>query len=46
MRDHRVQLERPMRLAAVQIDRHRGDGDVREAERDKRAAPPRKIEKA
>jgi hypothetical protein len=39
-----MQLEGAMRLATVEIDRDRGDSNVREDERRYDVAPPRKIE--
>ncbi len=44
MRHDRMQVERAVRLVAVQVDRDRGDGDVRQAERDQREAPPGEIQ--
>jgi hypothetical protein len=46
MRHHRMQLERAMRLAAVQVDGYGGDRHVREAETAEQVAPPGKIEQA
>jgi len=39
-----MQLERAMRLAAVEIDRYRRDGDVRQCERGQRVTPPGEIQ--
>ncbi|BEP35610.1 hypothetical protein GmRootV59_25810 [Variovorax sp. V59] len=41
-----MQLERAMRLVAVQEDGDRGDGDVGQRERHEHGAPPWKIEDA
>jgi hypothetical protein len=41
-----MQLERMVRLAAVQEDRHRDDGHVRERQRGSDVAPPREVEQA
>ena len=46
MRHRRVQVERAMRLVAVQVDRDRGDGDVRQPQRDEHQAPPGQIEQS
>jgi hypothetical protein len=42
----RVQLERAMCLAAVQVDGDGDDGDVSERERRDDVAPPRQVEQA
>jgi len=39
-----MQLERAMRLAAVEIDRYRRDGNVRQCERGQRVTPPGEIQ--
>src|SRR5712691_598698 len=44
MRYERMQLECAMRLAAVEIDGHRRDGDVRQCKRGKRVPPPGEIQ--
>jgi hypothetical protein len=41
-----MELERAMRLAAVQVDGHGGDRHVRECERDQDETPPGEIEEA
>ena len=42
----RMQVERAVRLAAVQVDGDRRDGDVRQPERDEHVAPPGEVEQA
>ena len=42
--DDRMQVERAVRLAAVQEDRDRGDRDVRQDQRDDDVAPPRQVD--
>ena len=44
MADRGMQIERPMRLAAVQENGDGGDGDVRDNQRVDDVAPPRQIE--
>src|SRR5438105_4295835 len=46
MTQRRMQVERAMRLAAMQVERDADDGDVREPKRDNRIAPPWEIEQA
>ena len=44
MAHHRMHVERAMRLAAVQVDRDRGDGDLDQDEARQHVAPPGKIQ--
>jgi len=46
MADDRVQVERVMRLVPMQIDGHRGDGDVGQYQRRQQCAPDAQIEQA
>jgi len=46
MRNHRVQVEGPVRLVAMQIDRDGSDGDVRQAQGNQGQSPPRQIQQA
>ena len=45
-RHDRVQVQRAMRLAAVQEDRDGRDRDVRQHQRDDDIAPPRQVDQA
>ena len=44
VRYERMQLERAMRLAAVEIDRDRRDGDVCQCQRGQHVTPPGEIQ--
>jgi hypothetical protein len=44
MRHQRMQIERAMRLMAVQEDGHRGNGDVRQTQRCQHVGPPGPID--
>jgi len=44
--DGRMQLQRAMRLAAMQIDGHADDRDVRHHESEQQDLPPRKAEQS
>ena len=46
VRHRRVQVERAVRLMAVQIDRDRDDSEVRHGESGEQHAPPRQVERA
>src|SRR5260370_41402007 len=46
VRYERMQLERAMRLAAVEKDRYRRDGDVRQCERGQHVTPPGEIQQS
>ena len=42
----RAQVERVMRLVAMQVNRHAGDGDVRQPQRDDDVTPGRQTQQA
>ena len=46
VRRQRMQVERAMRLAAMQVDGHPGDGHVRQRKRDEHEPPPRQVKNA
>ena len=46
MAHRRMQVDRPVRLVAVQVQRDRGDRDLGQGHRRQRVTPPRQVERA